>query len=127
MRGRFLLVMTGFHASLAHYAASPKDRLGFACIDCTDDEVSPAKYIDGKPNQLFLNYHLFGDHRKTWVPACKAFRDDPSVLFRGYLIQDGWWDVAVDAGIHMLATDDITHSWKEPFFLRPGGGRDDRV
>lgn len=124
VRGRFLLVMTGFHASLAHYAAVPKDRLGFACIDCTDDEVSPAQYIDGKPNQLFLNYHLFGDHRKTWVPACKAFRDDPSVLFRGYLVQDGWWNAAVDAGIHMLATDNITHSWKKPFFTRPGGSVD---
>ncbi len=77
MRGRFLLVMTGFHASLAHYAESPKDRLGFACIDCTDDEVSPAKYIDGKPNQLFLNYHLFGDHRKTWVSCVQGLPGRP--------------------------------------------------
>jgi hypothetical protein len=133
LRGRFLVVMTGFHQSLAHYAASPKDRIGFACIDCTEDEKPPGFYIDGKPNQLFLNYHLFGDHRKAWVPAFKAARDDPSILFRGYLVQDGWWDVAADAGIHMLASDDVHHPWPEPFRLRPGGkaaaaaAPDDRV
>jgi hypothetical protein len=118
LRGRFLLVMTGDESFLDTYAAAPAIRLGFACVDCADDERPPAEYIAGKPNQLFLNYHLFGDHRSRWAPNLSAVRADPSILLRGYLVQDDWWDVAVAAGLNMLATDRVSHPWPLAFIAR---------
>ena len=115
LRGRFVLVMTGEPHMLAAYAASPQRRLGFACVDCDDDRVAPAEYVADRPNQLFLNYHLFGDHRAQWRPNLRRARDDPSMLFRGYLVQDDWWHEAVDAGVNLLATDAVDRPWPEPF------------
>lgn len=123
LRGRFVVMLTGDEASLQSYAAAPAGRMGFACVDCPDDEVPPARYVDGRPNQLFLNYHLYGDHRATWARHFRAVRDDPSILFRGYIVQDGWWDDAVAAGVNMLATDHVTHAWPAPFRARPSSRR----
>ncbi|HET7486926.1 MAG TPA: Ca2+-dependent phosphoinositide-specific phospholipase C [Acidimicrobiales bacterium] len=119
LRDRFLIVLTGAEAELATYARSPADRLGFACVDCGDDTRPPADYIDGRPNQLFLNYHLFGDHRASWVRNLAAVRNDPSIVTRGYRVSDAWWGDAVAAGVNMLATDNVSHPWSAPFRKRP--------
>lgn len=121
LRGRFLLVMTGEPEMLAAYAAEPARRLGFACVDCDDDRVPPSEYVASRPNQLFLNYHLFGDHRRQWRANLARARDDPSVLIRGYLVQDDWWDAAVEAGVNLLATDAVTRAWPSPFRSRSLG------
>ncbi len=118
LRGRFMLVMSGEPAMLNAYAAAPERRLGFACADCDDDRVSPPEYVASRPNQLFLNYHLFGDHRAQWVPNLTEVRDDPSMLVRGYLVQDDWWDEAVASGVNLLATDAVQRPWPEPFAAR---------
>ncbi len=118
LRGRFVLIMTGEPEMLGAYAEDPGRRLGFACVDCDDDRVPPSEYVASRPNQLFLNYHLFGDHRGQWLPNLAQVRHDPSVLIRGYLVQDAWWDVAVEAGVNLLATDAVTRPWPSPFRRR---------
>jgi hypothetical protein len=118
LRGRFILIMSGEPEVLEAYAAAPEDRLGFACVDCDDDRRPPADYVAGKPNQIFLNYHLFGDHRRQWASNLAEVRDDPSILVRGFLVQKDWWDDAVAAGVNLLATDAYDRTWPEPFLRR---------
>jgi len=109
LAGKFIIVMTG--EGLEGYTNDVRSRLGFSSVDCGDDKKGPATYLPGKRNQLFLNYHLYGGDANIWVPNLQRVIADPSILIRGYIVQDSWWGKASQAGVNFLATDNVTYRW----------------
>ena len=122
LAGTFVIMLSGAEELLRTYAFDPRNRLAFADVAFDgagrDDTTPPAP----DPNRIFLNYCLTAEHAAIWTKAFATVAPDPAVILRGYdLNNSALFAEALDAGVHLLATDNIATNQvngTEPFVRR---------
>jgi hypothetical protein len=108
LRGKFIFCLTGSqHARTSRYtSASQVDRLCFCDLNI-NDAVNKRLTIPRHRNRVFYNFYPL-PYTYEWKSVIRAIPERELFVIRAYEVNDdGRWKKAIEAGINILATDQV--------------------